>query len=629
VGQGGRGGNAGNGSTPEGGALAEGGADTGGNAGGGSAGMGAEAGAGAGGGGGAGCGADERRCRDDVPEACGADGQWEATSTGCAFGCADGACKSCEEGTKACENGQAKTCVNGAWQFAVCESQCEAGECVDTCTEGASQCDGLSKTQVCKGGTFVPDKDCAGICSEGKCVGVCKPDATRCRPGSTTISELCSSQGEWVAAPCSGLNSVCLAGSCVACTPGEKRCTPKGIPLICSEFGSWVEQAPCAGAAPACVEGECRLCEPGSRRCSAGKPQQCNVKGTAWVDGPACSGATPACVAETGLCGTCKAGDRQCGSETTPQACDASGHWVDQAKCATTAPVCLDGTCAACLPNSRRCVGATPQLCSSEGQWVNQATCSGSTPSCVATTGSCGCTTGSAECLDSNTPQVCSESGTWVPQADCRGDTPICSAGGCVCNEGEQECTSATTPRVCEKGVWVPSTCTGATPVCVAGKCQECTPDATRCTPDGSHIVQVCSTDGVWKESMQCADFCSHARCLTPGTGAGVLGCDGETGLMCKDQVCCFAGKGTGYCEEPRVACSAKTIPMECDGPSDCAKATPICCAAATGIGCVALAADCTKLEGVIVCDPSDPVCPLRTTCRRASTSFFTCQGLL
>lgn len=96
---------------------------------------------------------------------------------------------------------------------------------------------------------------------------------------------------------------------------------------------------------------------------------------------------------------------------------------------------------------------------------------------------------------------------------------------------------------------------------------------------------------------------------------------------MCKDQTCCFAGKGTGSCVEPRVACGAKTIPMQCDGPSDCLKDAPLCCAAPTGIGCVALLADCSKVEGVIVCDPSDPVCPARTTCQRATTSFFTCQG--
>jgi hypothetical protein len=240
----------------------------------------------------------------------------------------------------------------------------------------------------------------------------------------------------------------------------------------------------------------------------------------------------------------------------------------------------------------------------------------------------CGCTAGSAECLDSNTPQVCSDAGVWVAQADCRGDTPACVAGACQCNEGDMECTSATTPRVCEKGVWVSSTCPTTSPACVAGKCLECAPDTTRCTPTGTHIVETCTVDGIWKESTQCVDFCSHARCYTPGTGAGVLGCDGETGLMCKDQLCCFAGKGTGYCEEPRVVCSAKTIPMECDGPSDCPKATPVCCAAATGIGCVLGTAECAKAEGVVVCDPSDPVCPLRTqACRRASTSFFTCQG--
>ena len=46
------------------------------------------------------------------------------------------------------------------------------------------------------------------------------------------------------------------------------------------------------------------------------------------------------------------------------------------------------------------------------------------------------------------------------------------------------------------------------------------------------------------------------------------------------------------------------------------------------GVSLGRLSAECAKAEGMIVCDPNDPVCPLRTqTCRRATTSFFTCQG--
>jgi hypothetical protein len=65
---------------------------------------------------------------------------------------------------------------------------------------------------------------------------------------------------------------------------------------------------------------------------------------------------------------------------------------------------------------------------------------------------------------------------------------------------------------------------------------------------------------------------------------------------------------------------------MECDGPSDCPKATPVCCASATAVGCAATAAACAALPGAVVCDPADPVCPTRTRCARAEPNLFTCQ---
>lgn len=460
------------------------------------------------------CEPDTRRCAGDVPQLCDEAGVWQATQTGCAFGCTDGVCNPCEEGSKVCEAGQAKLCQNAQWQYTLCENECQDGECVDECTTGARQCDGLDKVQVCKAGKFVDDVACDGICSAGACVGVCKPDAARCKPGATNTPELCSAQGDWVSAQCTGNTSVCLDGACVACSPGSKRCSLLGRPQICSAAGSWSDEAPCAGATPACVAGTCQTCEPGARRCDAGKPQRCNTAGTAWVDQAACSGATPACVADTGLCGTCQTGSVQCSNATTPQTCDSAGKWVDQAACRGTTPACLAGGCVECAPNETRCVGSTPQVCSSNGSWVSQAACTGSTPQCLPATGQCGCTKGVVDCQDSNTPIACSAAGAWVTQADCRGDTPVCSAGACVCSEGAQECTSATTPRKCSNGIWQSSTCTGTTPVCVAGTCRECSPGTTRCSANDSATVETCSVDGVWKSSA-CSGICSAGICIT------------------------------------------------------------------------------------------------------------------
>jgi hypothetical protein len=145
---------------------------------------------------------------------------------------------------------------------------------------------------------------------------------------------------------------------------------------------------------------------------------------------------------------------------------------------------------------------------------------------------------------------------------------------------------------------------------------------------DGTHTVQVCSEKSVWESTEKCVDFCYKGSCQTPATDPGVIGCDAETPLMCKGKTCCFAPKGTSTCEDPLLTrCSTKTITMECDGPSDCARTTPICCATATAVGCIATLAECNKVAGVTVCDPADPVCPLRTDrCLRAATNLFTCQ---
>lgn len=490
------------------------GAQTGGKGAGPDGGAGGDAGSGPGGVGGAGggsCEPDARRCAGTVPELCDADGAWQPTETGCAFGCTNGACNTCTEGSKACEMGQAKLCKGGVWQYMPCEAQCQDGACVDACTTGARQCDGLDKVQVCRAGAFVLDSTCDGICSNGACVGVCKPDSARCNADAPNTPELCSAQGEWVSGQCSGALNACLDGKCVNCNAGAKRCSILGRPQTCSEFGSWADDAPCSGTMPVCVAGACVECEPATRRCNAGRPQLCNAMG-AWVDQAPCSGATPACVAETGQCGTCQTGSVQCGNATTPQACDASGKWVDQEACKGSTPQCLGGGCVECAPNTTRCVGSTPQVCSSNGAWVSQAACSGSTPQCLPTTGQCGCTKGDVACQDSNTPLVCSAEGAWVAQADCRGDTPVCSAGTCVCMEGAQECTSATAPRVCKGGVWQASTCSGTTPACVAGNCRECSPGATRCSKDGLN-AETCSTDGLWK-STACTGLCSAGACI-------------------------------------------------------------------------------------------------------------------
>jgi hypothetical protein len=579
------------------------------------------------------CRTDARRCRGKIPEICSAEGDWQAMSAGCAFGCVNGVCNECVEGTKLCENGQSKACVEGQWEVTPCDNLCEAGDCVDTCTEGTRQCDGLTKVQVCTDGVFVADEECDGICQDGACTGDCRPDASRCQTGSTTIPEVCSSEGVWeVEETCGPPTPACLDGNCVPCTPDAKRCALVGNrPQICSEFGTWADAAPCMTDMPACVQGECRLCEPMTRRCANGRPQQCNPMGTAWVDGPVCSGATPACVAMTGMCGTCTAGDKQCGSQTTVDTCNANGGWMQSATCSGATPVCHNGACTACLPGQRSCSGNTPRICNANGAWVAQTACSGNTPTCVPATGQCACTENAVDCADSSTPRKCT-GGVWVPQAQCRADAPVCVGGSCQCAEGTIECTSSTEARVCYKGAWEAEVCGAEKPICVAGQgCLGCTPGTTRCAPDGSHVLGQCTNDGVWKELQTCVDFCSKGECVNPAATAGMVGCDAPTGSICRETHCCYLEGERATCAlSPLTKCpSTKYVPISCDGPADCDARYPACCAAGGSVQCVASWADCSAASGTIVCDPEKPDCPTRTFCRRATPNLFTCQGLI
>lgn len=579
------------------------------------------------------CRTDARRCRGKIPEICSNEGDWQAMSAGCAFGCVNGVCNECVEETKVCENGQSKVCVDGQWTVTPCDNLCEAGDCVDTCTEGTRQCDGLTKVQICMGGVFVEDEECDGICQDGACAGVCRPDASQCRTGSTNVPEVCSPEGEWVVEEtCSGAKPACLDGNCVPCTPNDTRCSLVGDrPQTCSEYGTWVDAAPCAAGMNACVQGECRLCEPMKRRCAAGRPQQCNAMGTAWVDGAVCSGATPACVASTGTCGTCTAGDKQCGTQNTVDTCNASGGWMQSATCSGTTPVCLAGACTACLPGQKSCTGNTPRICNANGAWVAQTACAGNTPTCVPETGQCACAENAVDCADSSTPRKCS-GGVWVPQAQCRGDAPLCVGGTCQCQEGALECVSSTQSRTCYKGAWLAETCGAEKPICVAGQgCLGCTPGTTRCNPGGQHVVGQCTKDGVWKEIEACVDFCSKGGCVNPAATAGMIGCDAENGTICRESTCCAYEGGRATCALSLGKCPLKTLPIDCDGPSDCGEIsrTPICCAVPDqGAGCVATLTACNEIKGAVVCDPEKPSCPSRTTCRRTAPNLFTCQGL-
>ncbi|MBI3204276.1 MAG: hypothetical protein HYZ29_22255 [Myxococcales bacterium] len=369
----------------------------------------------------------------------------------------------CVAGEFRCVGDALETCAADATKFqpvATCQSGlCDApGKQCDNCKAGEGACEPAGnaykacdstgqkqETTSCVGSTlFCVDKAGTPSCVACKSASDCAPSTNECELSSCSADGTCGLSPVAKGAPCgaTGAGGQCSgAGTCVYCTPGEKRCTGL-IPETCDSKGQWSAAAACAGSDPLCLAGACVQC-------------------TAATD----------CTASANECVTAACTTNKCGYSPKAQG----------TPCLNSAGTCNGaGQCNVCQPGNKICNGNVPLLCGSNGQYAAQPACTGSTPECDPATGGCVQCTTLAQCPTSTNPclsALCSSNvcgfAPKAPGTSCPGGT--CSAAGAcqACTPGTKICSGNSVLTCNAQGQYdPPAPCTGGTPVCLNGNCQ-------------------------------------------------------------------------------------------------------------------------------------------------------------
>jgi hypothetical protein len=414
------------------------------------------------------------------------------------------------------------------------------------CPANTKQCVSTTLARLCPadGSGWLSEPCGAGeTCSgAGVCAGAagCTPNSQAC--ATPKIAETCAADGSgYVTFPCSA-NESCSGGVCVAgdsgtqqgCPPNTKQCVTSTVARVCPADGSaWLGVA-CA-ANQTCSNGVCvsedagTACPPGAQECvNSGLARVCPMDGSGWLAvqcaaGEACTNGT--CYFEADA--PCTPGVGGCLTTTTGLVCNAAGTAYQPVTCPMNT-TCSGGACfGAVQVGSSQCTSLTTLATSNDGFTYVNTTCATGTY-CVQT----GMTT--AACLAGNC-------------------TPDLTGAGCnsVCgNKVDSTADQTMYYSVCDQTVtgyqWVavmcaaPQTCDPTGGVCgyntPAPACTSvCTPNATRCAPDGSG-VQTCTSAGVWGTGVAC----------DPTMG---LVCESTTtGAACGNPVCFAAATGAGTC---------------------------------------------------------------------------------
>ncbi len=434
------------------------------------------------------CREGQRRCLDNQPQTCIAEGVWGAPRL-CDGTCVNGSCQigcdadSCVPGETRCALGDIQTCERredgcGVWgPSTVCPEgeACAAGQCQTDCSApcqpGDRRCVSPSALSVCEAGAgcprFGPASECGAgtVCSDGQCrppeacLDGC-PDDGRiiCLDAANAQTCVLGAAGcrEWSAPmPCAA-GEACVAGTgCTAacqdaCSAGEVRCQQGGLqrcavgPAGCLAWGA-IEAC---DAQESCQDGRCvnscpEACPMGARRCSPGR-QVCEAQGgcPTWIDDP-CPGAA-ACVG-AGQCGDCAPGDTEdeaCGNcGVRRRTCDASGRWGAFGACSGEGE---------CRPDEQSaCGNCGRRTCNARCQW---GPCGGEgvcAPGSLGDCGQCGqrscdaqCSWGACNNGDGTTFrrcndcgwQFCCPNGNWcdcAPRYACGGNQSCVGAGIC------------------------------------------------------------------------------------------------------------------------------------------------------------------------------------------------------
>jgi len=426
-----------------------------------------------------GCVETTRRCvGGGAREVCDERGVWVDLPLCADQACVGGECVGeCAPGSVACLEGAnaTKTCnAQGQWEpGAACVDQtCILGSCTGVCASGQVGCDGKAPRACDALGQWQTAQECEYVCTSGQCS--CESGQKRCNANAL---ETCNIDGSWGKSNSCG-ESTCspILLACIGeCAPGT-RCLGE-TPQHCNENGQWSSDPLCE-AGLHCKDGRCVVeCTHGDRRCAANRQQTCDASG-AWQDDPGGQCVASTCDPSTVACvGVCEPGSR-CKDDKTPEHCDAAGQWQDDATCEFQ---CLNGQCAPCAIDQKRCSGNTPQVCAAPGQWMNEEACAAGL-TCVQGICQGECGPGDKRCAGT-TPQVCTTEGAWADAGTCStGKT--CYGGECLeggCTAGDLRCAGDFPQKCGDNGLWQSNG-----PVC--GACVACnsntgTCDAVETTP--------------------------------------------------------------------------------------------------------------------------------------------------
>lgn len=520
---------------------------------------------------------------------CGADGNWTLAQQ-CATNCSAGACTgTCSEGTKQCSGVGDKTpetCTGGLWvDGTACEFVCSGGACAVTeCHPNVDKkCEGGFPNSCDASGHFAKGNACVFVCDGNQCGGICAPGTFRCN-GSTN-REKCADDGKsWT------LDQACTYGcsgtTCNACTPDPNTCLNKcgsltnncGTTVNCGDTcaqtngPNWV----CDGTSHACactrdVAGDCAgKCGTITDRC--GFSVSCSASGNGGV---ACNGTGQICQANGSCCtqeaiGVTCSGDP--GDDCSSTVANNCGVSVNCSSACDAGFTCGGGTpnkCT-CHPGAVRCSGNVAQTCNASGTaWGQDMTCS---VACIDGTGCGSCVPSTTACCDSTHVKTCGTGGTY-------GSCSTCTTPGPACRQNEKTCGGV------------------------------CAPGAEQCGTDGSGnpAVLKCDTEGQWTIVVQTCSFTCTGGSTNPA-------CSGEchpSDTLCSDATTLkTCGSNFMY--------TTSSCPNGCGAPAGgnatcCTETDAQMCPATSGASC-----------GIAVTKPS---CGLQVTCSSSCANDLLCGG--
>ena len=167
------------------------------------------------------------------------------------------------------------------------------------------------------------------------------------------------------------------------------------------------------------------------------------------------------------------------------------------------------------------------------------------------------CTEGADRCSsNAKTVETCSAGGTWSVKEVCPMPTGYCQDERCLfCQPASAQCAAGTPSKqvqICaNNGSAFRTVACSASATCTQGECRECTPGATRCSPDGKS-VQTCS-----RQANEAATF------TWSNSGDAFDG-------SCITQVCEAVPSGGAQCKAPEclpgaTQCQSTSVQQTCN----------------------------------------------------------------